>query len=134
MSAPPDYRELIQLREENETLREELHYLRELLSPPASFPPEWRLTDSEGRILAALLSASPRIVAHHRLIAMLYPIEEPGDAKKTIGVFVYNLRQKLAPYGLRGAIRSQSRVGYRMPERDRNRILSLQATDERRAA
>lgn len=115
----PYYAEVIKLREENEDLREQLRYVKELISPPGLiFPQRWRLTGKEATLLRALMAAVS--ITKERLLAALYDAE-PEVEIKIVDVFVCKLRAKLARDGVK--IDTIWGCGYKIDQRMKAVIL-----------
>lgn len=110
-SPPPSYtprirddhhRELIQLRSENEELRAERDYLKELLEPKRFLLPNGdHFKPTEARIATRLLLAPANCaVTGEQLLSALYHDGEERSPNM-VHVTILTLRRKLAPYGIK---------------------------------
>lgn len=100
------------LRAENESLREEVRQLRDLLAPETTVVPiEWGLTPTETRVYAHL--ASRERATKESIYQALYSGAVGENVEiKIIDVFVCKIRKKLRPFGVR--IATIWGVGYRL--------------------
>lgn len=95
------------LREENETLREEVRQLRNALAPRGvRLPDGLHLTPMEYEFFAHL---SSRQLATHESLALL---ATASMSDHTVVVYIYRLRRKLKAYGV--TIANVWGVGYRL--------------------
>jgi two-component system cell cycle response regulator CtrA len=88
------------LREENEHLREEVRYLRDLLTPPGFLPAMFPLTATEERAFKALLSREQW--SKEALLASIYYDSQECDIPeiKIIDVIICKLRKKIKHLGI----------------------------------
>lgn len=88
--------QVVNLMEENLTLREALQQMQESLVPQAFLPDAWRLTGKERDLLLALRKASPNVLHKERLLITLYGVlDDDVPDQKILDVFVCKIRQKL---------------------------------------
>ena len=106
-----------QLRERIDYLEEENRQLREELAPQVALPRDWRLTGTEEKLFRHLIGRP--VLTRASLMVALYADRPAGDvpSAKCLDVFVFKLRQKLAPHGVR--IDTVWRTGFRLAERER---------------
>lgn len=91
----PDVRRIRDLLDENDTLREEVRQLRELLAPQLDVPASWRLSRSEAKILRAIRAGGPCWVSGERIYVALYGSGDDGPAYNTFSAIMSHLRTKL---------------------------------------
>lgn len=84
---------LAQLRDEIDTLQEEVRQLREALAPQIEFPRAWRLTATESRVLSALIAATTTR-SQDRLMTAVYGAGWDEDPK-IIDVMICKIRKKI---------------------------------------
>ena len=114
------------LRDENETLRERVRQLEEALagSGEPQGPLEKLLTNSQLKLFRALVKRE--MVSLEAAFALLY-LADGKDTRdsNTIRVFVYQLRRKLARFGIE--IELVWGRGYKLTAASRQRIAELEA-------
>lgn len=106
------HREIARLREENETLQQEVRAYRALLAPRMQFPSAWRLAPQEKRFLACLLGAEDGFrtkAALHVAIANTIEIE---TSERLVTTIAFKTRRKL-PSAIR--IETVWGEGFRLP-------------------
>lgn len=131
----PLVRRVAALTEQNETLREEVRQLRELLSPPILPPLSWGLTRSETRLLSALRAAGPRVLSRERAIAAICDRFDDLPGPKLIDAHVSRIRTKLRRAGQSIRIQAIYYEGYRLtPESLAALNLTLTPDSERGAS
>lgn len=69
------------------------------------------LRGKEAELLSVLVQRAPGVVAHDTLVARLWGVEEPEDARQNIAIHVGRLRRALETVG--ATIESVYGVGYR---------------------
>lgn len=111
MLSNPLHQEIASLRSENDELRETVRFMRDMLMPPMRFPRAWRLTPTEGRLLAAFY-ANPEGLRKESVHAVIDENMEPVTEPKIVDVFICKMRKKLKPYGV--AFETQWGSGYFM--------------------
>ena|SRR5438067_12752846 len=128
MNAPFSHHAILAaLREENDILRETVRQLREEIAPAREFPASWRLSPQQTAFLSCILATSPAIAKQRRIVAALYEDRDPPDSVETlITVLAYRVRQRLRAAGVKVTIHNVCRVGYRISEADRDRLLADQ--------
>lgn len=110
--------ELQRLRDENETLRFRIRDLeRNAFGDVLLFPPEWKLTNVERRILSVLTKR--RLVPHDALVEAVYRDSEI-PMSNSLSCHLARLRQKLDPLGL--YIETQIMVGYWVSQETQQRL------------
>ena len=104
------------MRERIDYLEEENRQLREQLAPPVALPREWRLTGMEETLFRHLVGRP--VVSRASLMDALYSDRPAADipSAKCLDVFVFKLRRKLAPHGVK--IETVWRTGFRLAERE----------------
>lgn len=104
----------LSLQDRNEILEEQIIQLKALLAPPLEFPPDWKLTRAETRVLRTMMAAPDGRRSSEQIHAAVSG-DDPETMPKIIHVYVCRLRQKLKPYGV--SIVNIFGFGYRlMPE------------------
>lgn len=83
------------LREENDTLREQVRQLQEALAPTAILPRSWCLTKTEERLLRAIRAVGPNLLHHERAMLAIYGMWEDMPEQKILDVLVCKIRRKL---------------------------------------
>jgi DNA-binding response OmpR family regulator len=79
------------LDEANETIRQ----LEEMLAPGGpNFPAEWRLTESERRILAAFIARTDGYLSHDTIMAIAIKFRSRRGCHYA-GVIIFKLRRKM---------------------------------------
>jgi two-component system cell cycle response regulator CtrA len=108
------------LREENDTLREEVRQLRALLVVERPLPPEWKLSKSESIVFRAIL---PREMAtkEHILNALYWDRCDDWPDSKILEVLICKMRKKLDKHGVH--IFNKYGLGYFLDEKVRATIL-----------
>lgn len=91
---PGEAREVIRLRDKVDELQETVRQLKDLLAPPFAFPREWRLSNLETRVLAALLAAKGPYITRQALYVAMYDFETDAQ-EKTVDVYLCKVRKKL---------------------------------------
>ncbi len=119
---------LEKLQAENDALRERLKaFEQDFLGDDLVFPPAWRLTLSEKRIMGALV-ARTQVTRQQLLTAITrYDGDEPDI--KIIDVFICKMRKKLGPLGIR--IETIWGVGYFIDQATRAELRAKLCTDRR---
>ena len=119
--------ELHMLREENDTLREHIRQLKELLVPEQlSFSTVLKVTKTEDIILVTLISAESRVVSRSVLMNILYCMritDREVPQEKIIDVYICTLRTKLKPWNIE--IHNSFGRGYFIPTKSRDNALML---------
>lgn len=117
------------LREENETLKEQIAYLQAALMGPEELPIEWKLTKTEQRIVRVCLA---RELATKEAIAtaLYWDKDEPADGMSNINVHMSKIRRKLKPFGIE--IKTSWGKGFYVPSEIREQFRSR--VDQRAAA
>lgn len=107
------------LREENETLREQVLQLREVLGVKFVAPSEWNLTRSETVIMGVLVHRE--LATPDAIMAALYG-DRAGDTPddQIISVFLHRMRRKLRPFGI--SIETAWGEGHLLNAEIRNRL------------
>lgn len=110
------------LAERCEHLEEENRQLKEVLrgSDAARFPPKWRLSVAEKKILRSLLSAGDGFRTHDALRSVCVMHDETDVA--VVAVHISRIRKKLSPYGVE--IHSIWGEGYKISAYSKAAILS----------
>lgn len=91
--------EIIKLREENDALKSEIHYLKNIAMPSGDMFKPLGLGRAQRRLLERLYNASPMTVANTSMMEAI----RLGDVEDVFGqlrVALYRLRKGLAPYGV----------------------------------
>jgi hypothetical protein len=98
------------LTEENECLKAEVVWLKELmLSHEAHLPVEWKLSPLQAKVMGVLLRGNS--VTVNRLVEIIYAhSDEPDTAYQVIVLMITRIRRKLAPFGIK--INSDRLYGY----------------------
>jgi len=91
--------ELVRLREENETLKEENRQLRACMRPPAHAPLQWGLTNIQERIFFALLEREK--VSKESLLNRVYWDRNDPPLPDVCDVHMVGVRKKTRPYGVK---------------------------------
>ena len=81
------------LRAENELLREQLIQMKELLAPSSIFPTEWKLTRCDEAVLSSLIAAPDGRRSNEALHAAIGGLE-PDTDPKIIQVYICRLRKR----------------------------------------
>lgn len=89
-------------------LRARVAYLEDALCPAIEMPREWRLTASQCIIMSVL--AKREIATRNAIMAALYGHDPDGGSPKSIDVQIYQMRKKLARFGVE--IKTYRYVGY----------------------
>ncbi|WP_238121991.1 MULTISPECIES: helix-turn-helix domain-containing protein [unclassified Xanthobacter] len=111
--------EIRNLRADNDALRAEVAYLRELLSPPLRTPPAWGLARQEEIVTLALILRP--LISRDALIAAIYTTHGKDEpAEKTIDVLIWKTRRKLAAQGAH--VGNQPGRGWFLADGDRARL------------
>lgn len=117
------------LKKENEQLRERVAFLEASLVYEKPLPLEWQLTNSEAKLVGALLVRP--ILNKEQLHAVLYAGKTNSDANtelKIVDVLICKARKKLGVFGIN--IETAWGKGYFISEACRNRFRSLQSARE----
>ena len=102
--------EVKRLRDKVEELEAIIEYLKDSISPPGLlFPPRWRLTDKEARLLRALMAAVS--LTKEQLLVAMYDAE-PDVEIKIVDVLICRIRNKVKGDGL--GIETMWGSGYRI--------------------
>lgn len=114
----------IGLKIEVEMLRERIIELEEALTGTTLLPREFRLTESEARLLGVLMQ---RADANRDVImAALYrDIHKDEPDPKIVDIFICNIRKKLKPFGIE--ILTRWGQGYEMPPGSKQIVRDMQA-------
>jgi two-component system, cell cycle response regulator CtrA len=116
---------------ENETLRERVAALEELLRGKEPPPIEFGLTGSEALVLGLLMSRGA--VTKDAIMAVLYHNRGRDEAEvKIADVFICKIRKKLKPFGVE--IATHWGRGWEMPEKSKQVVRGMSAKTEPRAA
>lgn len=83
------------LRDENETLREQIRQYQEALAPRALLPKSWRLTGKQETLLRALRAVGPNVLHHERAMLALYDMWEDAPDQKILDIMICHIRRKL---------------------------------------
>lgn len=112
------------LREENETLKEQVAYLEAALMGKDELPLEWHLTPTQERIMRVCLT---REVATKEAIAtaLYWDKPEPAEAINNINVHMVRIRRKLKPFGIE--IKTRWGKGFYVPAETRDRFRTRHA-------
>lgn len=110
-----------QLRDRIEELEEEVRQLREQLDGrPELLPPEWRLTRTEARVVAALATAPRGYLSREGIQEAMYYPREPETGINLVSVVVSKVRRKLKPYNLE--IRTRWGDGFEFEPKSREAV------------
>jgi len=116
-------KQVVDLMEENLTLREALRQMQESLAPQAFLPGAWGLTGKERDLLLALRKASPNVLHKERLLITLYGVlDDDVPDQKILDVFVCKIRQKLARAEAGVAIQTIWGRGWRIDSENLTRL------------
>lgn len=83
------------LRNEIDTLREEIRHYQEVLAPNAALPRHWRLLPVEERLLRAIRAVGPNVLHRERAMTALYGTWEDVPEVKSLDVRLCKIRRKL---------------------------------------
>jgi hypothetical protein len=111
--------EVALLRIENARLREQLEAIG--TAATESFPPEWGLSKSEGKMLRVILAR--QLATFEAIAGVLYddsPKEEPGLA--TLKVFAMRIRRKLAEAGVEVRVEGKWGEGFYIREEGKAKL------------
>lgn len=100
------------LRDRIDELEETCRQLREALAPMRLWPPTWRLTSHEGRVLSALLEGRNGAKRKESLYTAIYGTDG-GAEIKIIDAHISRLRAKIGHIGIR--IETVWGEGYSLP-------------------
>lgn len=109
----------LKLREENETLKEQVAYLEAALMGQDQLPTEWGLTPTQERIVRVCLTwevATKEAIA----TALYWDKPEPAEAINNINVHMVRIRRKLEPFGIE--IKTRWGKGFYVPAETRERF------------
>lgn len=112
------------LARDNDALRDRVFVLEQALGQHLSFPPAWRLTLFEQKLLGVLLGARLMTRAHafDVLYGMRPDTEQPHE--KVIDILLAHLRRKFfRPNGI--VVLMQHGVGWGLTPADKKRVLAL---------
>ena len=99
------------LEQQNFELSEKLLALESVFEQKCQTPSEWGLSSSQKKVFAALMGRG--IVSKDQIYSALYYDSAELDRNPSIvQVFVFHLRAKLEPYGIK--IATVGKQGYRM--------------------
>lgn len=106
-------RQNAELRARNDLLEEQIRQFRKTLAPRLLFPLKWRLNRGETSVLACLY-VSPNGFRSSAMLKMCAEIfSTDSDGTKVVPVRIFNLRNKLRPFGIR--IITRHGEGYILP-------------------
>ena len=94
---------LLEIRRLHATINEkdeEIFQLREASRAISDWPLDFHLTPMQSRILSRLFEGSPNIVSRERLMTYLHGVDSDRASDKTLDVHVYNIRRKIASFGV----------------------------------
>ena len=108
------------IERENADLRERIAFLEAaLFRTEEPLPFEWGLTASEARVFGVL--ANRDLATRDVMMAALYRQDGRDEAaEKIVDVYVFKLRKKLAPFGIR--IRTHWGTGWSLDPESRKRF------------
>ncbi|MGF6253808.1 helix-turn-helix domain-containing protein [Ensifer sp. LBL] len=105
---------MARVTEENDVLRERIRQLEDVLMPSKFvFPPEWKLTPTEQRVLRCL--ATRELVSREAIRIAARGFEHEDSCEATSQVWVHKLRKKLRQRGV--DIQTIWGSGYRIENR-----------------
>jgi DNA-binding response OmpR family regulator len=106
-------RQNAELRARNDLLEEEIRQLRKTLAPRLLFPLSWHLNRGETSVLACLYVSPDGFRSSVMLRTCAETFSADSDGAKVVSVRIFNLRNKLRPFGIR--IITRHGEGYVLP-------------------
>jgi DNA-binding response OmpR family regulator len=123
-SSQNPYARIAHLENQLSILQDKYDLLRMELGQHLTFPPAFKLTNSQSTVLGVIMARPTASVS--TIMTALYSdrIDEPeSQPLRIVCVFVFQLRKKLKPFGL--TIKNLWDVGYFMEQEDKRIILNM---------
>ena len=106
-------RQNAELQARNDLLEEEIRQLRKACAPRLLFPLSWHLNRGETSVLACLYVSPDGFRSTAMLRTCAETFSADSDGAKVVSVRIFNLRNKLRPFGIR--IITRHGEGYVLP-------------------
>jgi two-component system cell cycle response regulator CtrA len=127
--AADPYARIACLEAQLQTLQDQNDFLRAELGQNLQFPPMFKLTPCQACVLGVIMA---RPIAYASMImSALYadkPDEPESPPDRILAVFIFNVRKKLRPFGIR--IENIHGVGYRMAINDKQKLIDLMRAED----
>jgi len=120
--------EIVQLRKENQELRQQVNELQSYLKDQGGFPPKWRLTPAEATVLSLLVKRGRVHRDTFEAALRLHARNKGGFVGDTLRQHVLRIRRKISHLGVE--IESLYDFGYSMDNEHRE-IVRKAAVDAR---